>query len=175
MHQFNSMTFDNLELPSMTIDPGQIIRVELQSKDQCDFLFKYFSNLSFNKIIIGKGIKKSGFLSNQSVFTYLKNCDVPEKEILSFCLKSNIARDEKIRRLTTAQQRTVELKSLISSSDFFLINSSGMYLQCLEVSYEVLYGFLNRGGSCLEFTYPPYGGNDLDKILGTRLKVLKFN
>ncbi len=47
-----------------------------------------------------------------------------------------------------------------------------MYLSCLEVCNGIMQKILDNGGACLEITYPPYGGDSLDKVFGERLKVI---
>lgn len=167
---FDSTNFKGLGLPPFTIKPGEIVRIEAKSGDQAKNLHKKLVELNFTKVNVSKKLYKGSVFSNPSVLDFLtRNSRLSDAQISSFCELTGILSHEKLSRLTEGQINTVVMVTLSDINELLLLSTIGMYVSCLEVCYDVLRKVLNRGGACLEVTYPPYGGDYLDKMISPEL------
>lgn len=170
MYIFDSTWFKDLRLPPIKIKYGEIVRLEAASSIQAKSLYKKLSKLHFRKIIVGKNLPKRSVFSNPSVKGYLtRNGSLSDEQISSICEKANIPSNEKLFNLSEGQRNTVDLVGLSGVNEFVLLSTVGMYISCLEVCYEVIKGILDKGGACIEVTYPPFSGENLDKIINPEL------
>lgn len=105
-----------------------------------------------------------------SVETYFRQCGLSEAEIEAFFHKvtecnESIGRKQPLTHLHDVQKKAVFLQSALYRQKAILIDTAGMYLNILYLTYLLIKEFRASGGPCLEIAYPPFMGEDEMKHL----------
>ena len=192
MIEFDSHTFKTLNIPSIRLLNGEMIRLEAPTIRKARDTFKKISKLNFTTLKVGKNVPGIAWYSSVTVREYLEKSPLSTNDITSYCNHAKIPLEDKLIRLSEGRKNTVMLLSLSGTNESLLISTVGMYLACLEVSYEILSNILDKGGCCIEVTYPPFDGDELERkinsetyntrgttdrlsqMIGSRLKVVKI-
>jgi hypothetical protein len=121
----------------------------------------------------GKFINRRIFFLSMTIFLYLKKIGLYDyKEIYEFCDYFHINANQKISKLPDGMMNLVYLMALIKTETSIIIGTAGMHGGALTYTYRLLNQFLGKGGHCIELTYPPIQDQELDAIIGVKVKSI---
>ncbi|MBD0403709.1 hypothetical protein [Flammeovirga sp. EKP202] len=119
------------------------------------------------------------FFKSKNVFEYMSNYGLNQTQIDDFFTISNsvsegIGIKDSFYDLGEQQQRTIQIYIMTIQYKVIFVETEGMYLSILLLTYKLLKVFIDNGGTCIEVTYPHFkNGDDLEASISSNPKVIK--
>jgi len=163
-------------IPAFEIDKGEYCRLQCENIEEYNAIS--VCNLDsdiLNLNLWGKESNDEEIFSHYSVEEYICNyLDTSEAEYFLMDL-IDISRDQRIDSLPESY-KTIIYSKIVSYLEIktIFIGTGGMHLYNLRQVYGILNRFLEKGGSCIEYTYPPVDDMELNSILKTDIKIIKL-
>lgn len=164
----------------MGIGEGELYRIELGISHNLirsslyRVLKKECNKLGFSTIDdLRKGIRITHAFKSRTVNNFLIDNKIPEDKayklisISSDC-KLKIRRGAKLKDLSHQEVRLLQFFIQMNRNKRILIETSGMYLNVLIATYDLLKEFLNQGGMIVEMAYPHFQEDDDRKWYATK-------
>ena len=168
-----------------SIKSGELLRIQFNNlSNYNDFLRKNDYSNVINVMNWGKKqIKKNLFQVYSSRELLINHLNYNEDDLKEFEYKLNpqlrlnykksIFLNDKITNLPEPYQNIIFLKIISEKySRPILIGTAGMHIDNLKLCYFLLSSFLEKGGICIESTYPILSKNEFIDILGVEPKVI---
>ncbi|MCB0398623.1 MAG: hypothetical protein KDD26_03190 [Winogradskyella sp.] len=161
--------YQDITIPDIEINRGELYRIELGISH--NKLRKKLSQLLENEckkleVATVKDLKityKLKYLfKSKTVYDYLKQQGIEEESIQNFIqsCKNNqlnkISERTILSKLPEQELRLIKFFALLNYDKRIFIETSGMYLPLLVITYEIIKDFLNNGGIVIELAYPHF-------------------
>lgn len=183
-YKFNQIPLVDDNSLDFEVIPGELLRIEISTslankrESIAKNITKEVLKVGFRDLSINKQKFFQQIFNPCSVGKYLSEVgEYTEKEIADFIQQLNqynidLKAEDKVNKLPSNLQRAILLKVQMKKDKLLVVDTSGMYLSLLVISYQLLNEFLNNGGTCIEITYPPLGGEELNTYIQSNIKVI---
>lgn len=182
---FEHIELNNLVVPKFSFLKDEFFRIELNFS-----LNSYKKKIiqQITKLVEAKGFKKVTYIKRQNFISkifkpwtvkyYLTHiCKLDNNKIIEFFqmvrkYHHQNLENENIYNVDNAFRRVILLRGIIAKNNFLVIDTAGMYVSALIISYILIKELYENDGSCLEITYPPFPSYELDKYIGRKVKSI---
>ncbi|WP_044208722.1 hypothetical protein [Flammeovirga sp. OC4] len=182
-----SINYNGFKFEEIDISKENYVRIEVGIS--MNHQYKEISSLLRKNYCFGKSVHSiqnsfknpllNKLFKSQNVFEYMSNYGLNQTQVDDFFTITNSVSEginitDSFYDLGEQQQRAIQIYIMTIQYKVIFVETAGMYLSILLLTYKILKAFINNGGTCIEVTYPHFkNGDDLEVSISSNPKVIK--